>query len=139
MILQNHNLRKFHLRPSVCSSDGSMLTIDFHRPFSKVTDNHATELYFEEIFEHGFSGADPLFDLRNYFFPESDDPNIFKLSNAGCVLEVLECFANLKDYNHMHITQSVATLHHLQKLTGYLNLNAEQNEHYRNVRKMFNR
>jgi hypothetical protein len=60
------------------------------RCFSKVTDNQATELYFEEVFEQGFAGGDPLFDLRNYFYPESDDPNIDRLSNAGSVAEVLE-------------------------------------------------
>ena len=42
------------------------------RDFSKVTDNQATELYFEEIFEQGFATGDPLFDLRNYFYPESE-------------------------------------------------------------------
>ena len=42
------------------------------RDFSKVTDNQATELYFEEIFEQGFAAGDPLFDLRNYFYPESE-------------------------------------------------------------------
>ena len=42
------------------------------RDFSKVTDNQATELYFEEIFEQGFASGDPLFDLRNYFYPESE-------------------------------------------------------------------
>ena len=42
------------------------------REFSKVTDNQATELYFEEIFEQGFAAGDPLFDLRNYFYPESE-------------------------------------------------------------------
>ena len=42
------------------------------RDFSKVTDNQATELYFEEIFEQGYASGDPLFDLRNYFYPESE-------------------------------------------------------------------
>ena len=42
------------------------------RDFSKVTDNQATELYFEEIFEQGYATGDPLFDLRNYFYPESE-------------------------------------------------------------------
>ena len=37
-----------------------------------MTDNQATELYFEEIFEQGFATGDPLFDLRNYFYPESE-------------------------------------------------------------------
>ena len=75
------------------------------RNFSKVTDNPGTELYFEEIFEHGFSGDDPLFDLRNYFYPDSDDPHVVKLSNAGCVLEVLDHVMSLEDPSYQQITQ----------------------------------
>ena len=42
----------------------------------KVKDSSLNEIYFEEIFEHGFEGEDPLFDLRNYLYPDSEDPNV---------------------------------------------------------------
>lgn len=69
-----------------------------------MTDNPGTELYFEEIFEHGFS-EDPLFDLRNYFYPESEDATIIQLSNAGCVMEVLDVVTSMDKPEHQHITQ----------------------------------
>ena len=79
-----------------------------------MTDNQATELYFEEIFEQGFATGDPLFDLRNYFYPESEvlchktkeehiknlpnqDPVIEQLSSAGSVAEVLETLAEQEE------------------------------------------
>ena len=102
----SHTQRTIHIHPCVQCSDKSLSSPDLQaRSFSKVTDNHATELYFEEIFEHGFSGEDPLFDLRNYFYPESEDPQIIQLSHAGCVLEVLECVTQMEDVKHEHITQ----------------------------------
>ena len=102
-------VRDYHLQPCIrCSSThrtgapGEQAV----RQFSKVTDNAGTELYFEEIFEYGFtSGEDPLFDLRNYFYPDSDDPTVIQLSNAGCVMEVLELVTSLDNPSHEHITQ----------------------------------
>ena len=108
------------------------------RSFSKVTDNAGTELYFEEIFEHGFSGEDPLFDLRNYFYPDSEDATVIQLSNAGCVLEVLEVVTGLAAPGHQHLTQAVATLHHLLKLSGFVG-QADHYEDYRSNAAEFNR
>ena len=107
------------------------------RSFSKVTDNTATELYFEEIFDHGFSGEDPLFDLRNYFYPDSEDPSIICLSNAGCVQEVLDHVTKMTSPEHTHITQAVATLHHLFKLSGFVG-QADHYDHYRSNALEFN-
>ena len=107
------------------------------RNFSKVTDNTATELYFEEIFDYGFSGEDPLFDLRNYFYPDSEDPSIIQLATAGCVLEVLEHVTKMAAPENTHITQAVATLHHLYKLTGFVG-QADHYEDYRNNALEFN-
>eukprot|EP00090_Calanus_glacialis_P011596 TRINITY_DN19974_c0_g1_i1.p1 TRINITY_DN19974_c0_g1~~TRINITY_DN19974_c0_g1_i1.p1 ORF type:complete len:964 (-),score=236.03 TRINITY_DN19974_c0_g1_i1:108-2897(-) len=129
--------RTFHLHPSVQCSEKALPSVDFSRSFSKVTDNNATELYFEEIFEHGFTGEDPLFDLRNYFYPESEDPQVIQLSHAGCVLEVLEIVTKLEQFKHQHITQAVATLHHLQKLSGFVG-QADHYEDYRQNRVIFN-
>ena len=85
--------------------------------FNKVTDSQASELCFEEISEQGFDGSDPLYDLRNYFHPESEDPIIDKLSNANSVIEVLDVVARqVVKVDHQHLTQAVATIHHLQKL-----------------------
>ena len=79
------------------------------RQYSKVTDIVNTELYFEEIFEHGF-GEDPLSDLRNYFYPESDDPIVIQLSNASSVMDVLEVVTSLDNPSHEHITQVMPEL-----------------------------
>ena len=100
--------RDYHLQTCIrCSSThGTGDQGQGVRQFSKVTDSVGTELYFEEIFEHGFAaGEDPLFDLRNYFYPESDDPIVIQLSNAGCVMEVLEVVTSLDNPSHEHITQ----------------------------------
>jgi len=107
------------------------------RDFSKVTDNQATELYFEEIFEQGFAAGDPLFDLRNYFYPESEDPVIEQLSSAGCVAEVLETLSDQEQVETQHITQAVATIHHLQKLAHHVG-QANHDDEYRNVVVQFN-
>ena len=138
------HVRDFHFQACYRCSDRSSTTITNipgselqSRNFSKVTDNTATELYFEEIFDHGFSGEDPLFDLRNYFYPESDDPSIVQLSNAGCVLEVLDHVTNMTDPQHSHITQAVATLHHLFKLSGFVG-QADHYWDYRNNAQEFN-
>ena len=78
--------------------------------FDQVTDSQIHELYFEEIFENGFSsGPDPLFDLRNYFYPESSDPHIMDLSNAGCVAEVLDTVAQMDQPSPQHLTQVMKT------------------------------
>ena len=53
--------------------------------YLQVTDNSATELYFEEVFESGYSGEDPLGDLRYYLYPESSDPALISLSEANSV------------------------------------------------------
>jgi len=145
MLLLSDKYKTFHLHPSTQNSDKLMLfsrnlckVIDnFNRNFSKVTDNFATELYFEEIFEHGFIGEDLLFDLRNYFYPESDDPLIIQLSHAGCVVEVMELVTHLEEFKHQYITQAVATLHHLQKLVGYVG-RTDHHQDFNNNRKMFN-
>ena len=116
--LKNHNvfapllrLRGYHLQPCLrCHERAQPAPVtgvnseQQIRNFSKVTDNPGTELYFEEIFEHGFS-EDPLFDLRNYFYPESEDPTIIQLSNAGCVMEVLDVVTSMDKPEHEHITQ----------------------------------
>ena len=116
--LKNYNVygpllrfRGYHLQPCLRCQDrvppvtATGVNSDQQtRNFSKVTDNPGTELYFEEIFEHGFS-EDPLFDLRNYFYPESEDPTIIQLSNAGCVMEVLDLVTSIENPEHQHITQ----------------------------------
>jgi len=102
-----------------------------------VTDNQATELYFEEIFEQGFATGDPLFDLRNYFYPESEDPVVEQLSSAGSVAEVLETLAEQEKVETQHLTQAVATIHHLQKLANHLG-QANHDDEYRNVVVQFN-
>ena len=105
--------RDYHLQTCIrCSSShGTGDQGQGVRQFSKVTDSVGTELYFEEIFEHGFAaGEDPLFDLRNYFYPESDDPIVIQLSNAGCVMEVLEVVTSLDNPSHEHITQVMPEL-----------------------------
>ena len=105
-LLLAHTHRKLHIHPCLQCSDQHIMSTELQaRSFSKVSDSQATELYFEEIFEHGFSGEDPLFDLRNYFYPESDDPVIIQLSHAGCVIEVLECITQMEEIKHQHITQ----------------------------------
>ena len=116
MPLMGGRARDYHLQTCIrCSSThGTGDKVQRVRQFSKVTDNVGTELYFEEIFEHGFAaGEDPLFDLRNYFYPESDDPTVIQLSNAGCVMEVLEVVTSLDSPSHEHITQVefVYTIH----------------------------
>jgi len=134
MPLMGGRARDYHLQTCIrCSStQGTGDKVQSVRQFSKVTDNVGTELYFEEIFEHGFAaGEDPLFDLRNYFYPESDDPTVIQLSNAGCVMEVLEVVTSLDSPSHEHITQSIATLHHLLKLSGFVG-KADYYEDYRN-------
>ena len=138
------HVRDFHFQACYRCSEKSHTTISKitgnelqSRNFSKVTDNTATELYFEEIFDHGFSGEDPLFDLRNYFYPESEDPSIVQLSNAGCVLEVLDHVTKMSEPQHTHITQAVATLHHLFKLSGFVG-QADHYEDYRNNAMEFN-
>ena len=138
------HVREFHFQACYRCSERSNTTITNlpgnelqSRNFSKVTDNTATELYFEEIFDHGFSGEDPLFDLRNYFYPESEDPSIVHLSNAGCVLEVLDHVTKMSDPQPQHMTQAVATLHHLFKLSGFVG-QADHYEDYRNNAMEFN-
>ena len=44
--------------------------------YSQVKDSAVTEMYFEEIFEQGYEGNDPLFDLRHFLYPASPDPYI---------------------------------------------------------------
>jgi len=137
-LLLAHTHRTLHIHPCLQCSDQHILSTELQaRSFSKVSDSQATELYFEEIFEHGFSGEDPLFDLRNYFYPESDDPVIIQLSHAGCVIEVLECITQMEEIKHQHITQAVATLHHLRKLSGFVG-QANHYEDYRSNQFEFN-
>jgi len=136
------NYKHLHKHPPVQTSQHTRslckVTESFNRNFSKVTDNLSTELYFEEIFEHGFvGGEDLLFDLRNYFYPESDDPLIIQLSHAGCVVEVLDYVSNLEEFKHEYITQAVATIHHLQKLIGYIG-KTDHIQDFRVNREIFN-
>lgn len=145
MLLLSDKFKSFRMHPFTQGCDKSLLISrelcrvpdNLNRNFSKVTDNYATELYFEEIFEQGFIGEDLLFDLRNYFYPESDDPLIMQLSHAGCVVEVLEAVTNLETFRHQYITQAVATIHHLQKLIGYVG-KADHHQDFRNNREIFN-
>ncbi len=67
----------------------------------------AVELDFEEIFELGIEGGDPLFDLRHYFYPECEDPHIRRLSAAASVAEVLSCVAELDSPTNQHLTQVI--------------------------------
>ena len=62
-------------------------------------------MYFEEIFELGIEGEDPLFDLRHYFYPESVDPHLCTLSHAASVAEVLNCVTQLEQPTSQHLTQ----------------------------------
>ena len=62
-------------------------------------------MYFEEIFELGIEGEDPLFDLRHYFYPESVDPHLPTLSHAASVAEVLNCVTQLEQPTSQHLTQ----------------------------------
>ena len=97
-----------HLQPCLRSRDktsSSVIITDQTRHFSKVTDNAATEVYFEEIFEYGFEGEDPLYNLRNYFYPDSENEAVIKLSNADCVAEVLDLITSIDHPEHQHLTQ----------------------------------
>ena len=107
--------RDFHLQTCIrCSNNhGTGDQEKGVRQFSK--DSVGTELYFEEIFEHGFR-EDPLSDLRKYFYPESDDPIVIQLSNAVCVKEVLEVVTSLDNPSHEHITQVKNELHCLSNV-----------------------
>ena len=96
-------LREYHVAPCLrckVTSDQQQ-----KRQFSKVTDSVATEVYFEEIFEYGFEGEDPLFDLRNYFYPESKNEAVIQLSNADNVAEVLDIINAIDHPQHEHLTQ----------------------------------
>ena len=95
-----------------------------------------------------------MFDLRNYFYPESQDPLtirveqhtisynvslslLLQLSGASSVMEVLEGVAGVEGVTHQHMTQAVATLHHLLKLCSFVGL-ADHYEDYRNNQIEFN-
>ena len=96
-------LREYHVAPCLrCKVTNDQTQ---KRQFSKVTDSVATEVYFEEIFEYGFEGEDPLFDLRNYFYPESKNEAVIQLSNADCVAEVLDIINAIDHPQHEHLTQ----------------------------------
>jgi len=103
------------------------------RNFSKVKDSAVTELYFDEIFEGhtvGVDGQDPLFDLRIFLYPDSEDKNIQMLSRANSVFEVFDCINETENLSPRHITQALATILHLQKvyLHRIFEMRAEQNE-----------
>jgi hypothetical protein len=79
--------------------------------FFKVSDSSAAELFFEEIFELGFEGEDPLFDLRHHFYTGSGDSTLDRLSHAVSVAEVLNTVAELEQPNSHHLTQVLIILH----------------------------
>jgi hypothetical protein len=79
--------------------------------FFKVSDSSAAELFFEEIFELGFEGEDPLFDLRHHFYTRSGDSTLDRLSHAVSVAEVLNTIAELEQPNSQHLTQVLIILH----------------------------
>ncbi len=79
--------------------------------FFKVSDSSAAELFFEEIFELGFEGEDPLFDLRHHFYTGSGDSTLDRLSHAVSVAEVLNTIAELEQPNSQHLTQVLIILH----------------------------
>ena len=85
----------------------------------------------------GFAGGDPLFDLRHYFYPGSRDPVIAQLATADSVAEVLEVVAGVEEVSTRHLTQAVATIHHLQKLAHHL-AKADHDDEYRELVVTFN-
>jgi len=89
------------------------------RSFSKVKDSAVTEVYFEEIFEHGFAGEDPLSDHRNYLYPDSEDPNIQALATAPSINDVFAIIEEIGKPSPQHIAQALATVFHFQKLCNF--------------------
>ena len=62
-------LKKSTFHIALTSRTCSSLPPTSVRPFSKVTDSRPTEYYLEDI----FGDEDPLEDLRNFMYPESED------------------------------------------------------------------
>jgi hypothetical protein len=86
------------------------------RAFSKVKDSATADVFLEEVFDQGFEGDNASFDLRNFLYPDSQDPHIQALSAASSVAEVFQIFEQIQDLEPCHVTQSLATLHSLQKM-----------------------
>ena len=89
------------------------------RDFSRIT--HSVEI--EDYLGDTFGEEDPLEELRNYLYPDSEDETVIDLSSANSIKEILDI---LKQWSHEHpgerrplehIAQAFASLLHLRKVT----------------------
>ncbi len=113
--LHRRQLRQLrHTAAMVSSSPSSAMS--WRRDFSKVTDSKAVEYYLEDI-----EGAeDPLGDVRNFMFPESEDERLEEVSHAGSVEEVFAALDREEGEWGLELSfQAVATLFHLHKRCGH--------------------